>query len=91
MEYDARVLPERPVVVIAASLLQRELCTRRGADGPVEAVPHAPVQVAREERFERVVQCRVSLEINQTQSCRYDCIQQSSSVNVSFYKNLFYR
>lgn len=53
---------ERPVVVVGGALLERELGARRGADGPVEQVPHAPVHVAREELLEGVVQRRVALQ-----------------------------
>lgn len=54
--------PEGPVVVVGEALHERDLRGGRGADGPVEAMPHAPVHVAREELLERVVQRRVALQ-----------------------------
>lgn len=55
-------VPEGPVAVVSAALLERELGARRRGDGAVEAVLHAAVHVAREERLERVVQRRVALQ-----------------------------
>lgn len=50
------MVPKGPVAIGRALLLERELGAGRGADGPVEAVPHAPVHVARVELLEWVVQ-----------------------------------
>lgn len=44
------------------ALLEDELGSGRGRDGPVEAVPHAPVHVPRVELFERVVKSCVTLQ-----------------------------
>lgn len=57
-----RRVPEGPVVVVGGALLEGDLAVRHGAHGPVEAVAHAPVHVARVELVERVVQRRVALQ-----------------------------
>lgn len=53
---------ESPIVIGAFPLLEDDFGSRRRAYRSVEAVPHAPVHVPREELLERIVQRSVPLE-----------------------------